>query len=146
MVRIIYISIISLLASTATDAQSPEFPPLVGQTPALEVIEPSNSLRAGAVLTSTSGCLYEGAEYTIGAAKCISDQLWLICQAPDANHSVAWWEKGQQALCRGRPVTSHAAETTDKQSSPPTFARVGAKRVGPCCPLQSPTDTAQPKP
>jgi hypothetical protein len=100
-----------MLLSTRADSQSPQSRP---------VAEGPDSPPVASSPVVVNGCVYEDAQFTIGAAKCISNQLWLVCQAPDADHPTAWWDKGQQPLCQGRFDTSPAEVT---QKKPPDTAR-----------------------
>ena len=135
------IFVVCLFASTPAAAESPQSPP--DQVPAADATEQPDSLRSSVHPTSSKECMYEGAQFTIGAAKCISDQLWLVCQAPDSNHPAAWWNSAQQPLCKGRANTTSAGVATDKkplqQVGPPIVGPpIVAARRAPCCPLQPP--------
>jgi hypothetical protein len=71
-------------------------------------------------------CLYEDAQFTVGAMKCISQKLWLVCQPADANHASTWWSSGESAYCQDMfKVISPPAAAEKKparQAGPPSAA------------------------
>jgi hypothetical protein len=138
---------VCLFLSAPADAQPSQSPPGA-------VTERPDSPRMAASPAISNVCVYENAQFTIGAVKCISDKLWLVCQVPDANHPAAWWNAGQQPLCQGRFNTSPAKVTEEeppRRVSPlvDSARRTGSAAQGagnapdagspqgPCCPLQS---------
>src|SRR4051794_14536433 len=46
-------------------------------------------------------CMYDGKQYTLGAAICISSQIWQYCNPPDATHAFVYWQPLPQPLCAG---------------------------------------------
>ena len=129
------ILVVCLFASMPAAAGSPQSPP--DRVPTANATEQPDSLRLSVHPASSNECMYEGAQFTIGAVTCISDQLWLVCQAPDSNHTGAWWSSGQQPLCKGRADPSPAV-VTDKKPIPHVSPPVAAAQRAPCCPLQPP--------
>ena len=134
------IFVVCLFLSAPADAQSPH---------ARQEAEQPDSLHAAAPPAISNVCIYEDAQFGIGAGRCISDQLWLVCQAPDADHPAAWWNSGRQPLCKGRVNTSPSEVTAKKpprQVKPPVKPPVDTTRRKACCPLQSPPAVAKTAP
>jgi hypothetical protein len=44
-------------------------------------------------------CIYNSQQYSTGAAICVSQKIWMICNPPDKTHNGAWWTAAPQDLC-----------------------------------------------
>jgi hypothetical protein len=66
-----------------------------------------------------TGCIYANMQYSLGAAMCLSAQLWQLCTTPDSTHS-AQWIAVPQPLCSGAaPAPSPSKGDIPLRSQPP---------------------------
>jgi hypothetical protein len=115
MKKQIIASLILLLATEAAAQTQPPSP--IPQKAAPRPPAPSPATPA----TEAFYCLFDGKEYSIGAAMCISSQLSQFCKASDSEHARPWWFSGQEARCAATSPARAAVEGSTG-APPPAFS------------------------